>query len=134
MTHGSRLASPTMSSTLPPPRSMHRAGGGSITTLALIAPKISRASSCPLMTSTLMPVAASISSTTSLPFAALRIALVAFAITSVAPEASASALRWRAESTTRRAVVSVMRPSRATSSPRRSMSFSRVIDAKVPSG
>ena len=75
-----------MISTLPPPMSMHSAGAGSSTTLARTAAKISRASSRPLITSTSTPVSASMRSTSSLPFAAVRIALVALAITSLRAE------------------------------------------------
>ena len=49
---------PTITSRLPPPRSRHRAGPGSMTTLARTAWKISRASSSPLSSSTRTPVAA----------------------------------------------------------------------------
>ena len=85
--------SPTMISTLPPPMSMHTRGRGvERRPLARIAAKISRASSRPLITSTSTPVSASMRSTSSLPLLAVRIALVALAITSCAPAASAS---WR---------------------------------------
>ena len=99
-----------MNSTLPPPMSTQSAGAGSSTRLARTAAKISRASSSPLITSTSTPVSASMRSTSSLPFAAVRIALVALAITSCAPSASASWRRRRTLATARSADDGEMRP------------------------
>ena len=62
----------------------------------------SRASSIPLMTSISTPVSASIRSTSSLPLAAVRIALVAFAMTSRAPSASARRSHRRTAATAAR--------------------------------
>ena len=79
-----------MISTLPPPRSKHSAGPGSISTAVRIAVKISRASSRPSITSAATPASASMRSSTAAPLLALRRALVAQARISVAPAASAS--------------------------------------------
>ena len=88
----------------------------------------------PLITSTSTPVSASMRSTSSLPFAAVRIALVALAITSLAPERVGEL----AEPADRgdRAVGGRGRDAAvrgATSSPRRSISFSRATAVNVPS-
>ena len=88
--------SPITSSTLPPPMSTHSAGAGSSTRLARTAAKIKRASSSPLITSTSTPVSASMRSTSALPLVAVRMALVALAMTSCVPSASAS---WRSRRT-----------------------------------
>ena len=130
-----RRRSPTMISTLPPPRSKHSAGAGSSSTLARMAPKISRASVRPLITSTSTPVSRSMRSTSSSPLAAQadgagragddlgrrrRPRRACFMRRTVATAASAAS--------------GGMKPSRLTTSPRRSISFSRASGVKVPSG
>ena len=65
--HCRPVESPTMISTLPPPRSKHSAGPGSISTAVRIAVKISRASSSPSITSAATPASASMRSSTASP-------------------------------------------------------------------
>ena len=127
------LASPTMISRLPPPRSKHTAGAGSSTTEARSAPKIRRASSWPPMTSTCTPVSARMRSTSSPPFEARRMALVALARISVAPAASARRRNRRTVATAWSAAVGGMTPRRLTTSPRRSISFSWTNGSMCPS-
>jgi len=126
-------ASPTMTSRLPPPRSKHSAGDGSSMTLARTAPKISRASVSPLITSTFTPASTSMRSTSSSPLAALRMALVAQAAISSTSAASASSFIRRTVAIACSACSGGMYPSRLTTSPRRSISFSRASGVNVPS-
>ncbi len=76
--------SPAMSSRLPPPRSIARAGLGSMTTLVRMAPYMRRASSRPLITRTLTPASFSIRSTTASESLASRKAAVAHTTSSSA--------------------------------------------------
>ena len=99
-----------------------------------MAPKISRASVSPLITSTSTPVSRSMRSTSSSPFAASRMALVAQATISVASAASASIFMRRTVATATSAASGGMKPSRLTLSPSRSISFSRASGVKLPSG
>ena len=127
------LASPTMTSRLPPPRSKQSAGAGSSTTDARTAPKMRRASSRPPITSTCTPVSVRMRSTSSPPFAARRIALVALASTSVAPAASARRRKRRTVATAWSAAVGGTTPCRLTTLPRRSISFSCTSGSMCPS-
>ena len=109
-------------------------GTGSSTTDARTAPKISRASSSPPITSTCTPVSARMRSTTSPPFSARRIAAVALARISVAPAASARRRKRRTVATAWSAAVTGIAPWRLTTSPRRSISFSCTSGSMWPSG
>jgi len=118
--------SPTITSRLPPPRSRHTrlAASGSSTTEGPIAPKMSRASSCPLITlGRSRPVSSSMRSTSSAPLSARRIALVALASTSVAPAASARSRNRRTVATAWSAALGGIDPWRLTTSPRREHLF-----------
>ncbi len=125
--------SPTMSSRLPPPRSMARAGLGSITTLVRIAPYMRRASSLPLITRTLTPASLSIRSTTARESRASRKAAVAHTTSSSAPWDSARARNFFTTSTAASARSGPISPVAATALPTRSISFSRTISSNVPS-
>ena len=127
-------ASPMLSSRLPPPRSRQRAGAGSSTIDERTAWKISRASSRPPITRTCTPSSCSIRSTTSAELPASRIAAVAPATNSSAPRLSATALKFRTVSSTVSCASAVMRPVFDTTSPRRSISFSRTSVSNDPSG
>ena len=123
-----------MISRLPPPRSKQTAGAGSIVTAARIAVKISRASSSPSITSASTPASVAIRSSTSSPLLAVRSALVAQAKISVAPAASAINRKRRIVATAASAASGVTIPSRLTTSPSRSISFSPETGVKLPSG
>ena len=126
--------SPTMISRLPPPRSKHTAGAGSMTTAARMAVKIRRASSMPSIASASIPASSAMRSRTSSPLLALRSALVAQARISVAPAASAMSRNRRIVATVASAASGVIMPSRLTTSPSRSISFSPLTGVRLPSG